>query len=59
MSTSWQNLYLLPKPLNFVVEPLPIGNTCLFHGKTSTCWQKPLSFLIEPLPIGNTSLFHG
>jgi len=29
----------LGKTFIFLVEPLPIGNTCLLHGKTSTSWQ--------------------
>jgi hypothetical protein len=49
----------MAKPLNFLVELLHSGNTCLLHGKTSTSWQKPLSFLVEPLPMGNTFLLHG
>jgi len=39
LSTSWLNLYLLPKPLNFLVAPLYIGNAFLLHGQTSTSYQ--------------------
>jgi len=39
LSISWQNLYFLAKPLNFLIEPFPIGNTCLLHGKTFTSWE--------------------
>jgi hypothetical protein len=65
-------LLLISKTFYFMVKPIPLGKTFVFHGYAFTSWQnpctsclnlylstKPFYFKAQLLPLGKTSFFFG